>query len=413
MRLILRHRDDHQVKPPKLPPPKNGAKTLANNMTSHAPKAATKDSARPRNGKPPAQPIEEKLLRIPHLASLVSAPMGPKAPLIYTRYIEDYAPKLSLPVSSLHILRAFANIDVTAMKIAQALKANSYYLHYFRRACEVRAKREHIPSVEAAVVLLGMQNSRNLVIALQAYRTVKGKHPELDEKGNPVVSVDKLLKYAIKTEELLAGDRSGYADVAYAAGLIFDLLALISEDLGDRKAKIQSYIAQTYLHGLRTAKIASELVESMPEFSFRKYLFSSCLIHDVGKVLMAIIEPEYLSWLEEVRKNNLPRNLRHFSETLRFGINHTDIGALVCHSFKFFRQVEKAVLQHHDPYRARSNKNLHDLACLISVSSNMANQFRKISSVDDPMIAHWIGHELRGFKISPRAIVGTSQRISI
>ncbi len=414
---------------PKLPPKKgtvkpvlgsDAANPLADRLVATGARPAAQNpipAAKPNKPAAPAatqpQELEDKILSIPHLQELISGPAAPKSPKIYTQFLEQIAPKIALRPTSSAILGAFVKIDVTSQKIATALRANPYYLHYFKRVLEGRIQRTDALGLEAGIVQLGMQNSRNIVISLQAYRSVLGGNPALDDKGQLEYRPEELLKYAVKTEELLSIDRSGYSDTAYAAGLIFDLLSLMTQDLGERKVKVQTYLAQTYLQGLRTAKIAMELAQDLPDFSYRKFLFSACLIHNVGKVAMAILDPEYLTWLDEVRRQELPRTVRHFAEGYRFGMTHASFSAMICHTFKLFQPIEKAILHHHDPHRVKNQKNIYELACLISLSTSMANQFRKVSSIQDPIIATWRGLELKDFKITNRTIVTASSRIHI
>lgn len=347
--------------------------------------------------------IEEKVLAIPEFKDI-------QAPQIFRDFVEKVTPKISLRKTSYGILSAFSNIDVTAEKVGNCLKSNAYYSQQFFKTIESMGKREQVPSTEGAVVLLGMQNSRNLILAFQALRSVTNSHPEWSKEGKLKVAPSDIVKYALKTEEILMGNKSGYADTAYAAGFMFDVLSLLANAVVEDKKKINAYIDTVYTHGLVAAKIGMELSKNVPEFSFTKFAFSACLVHDIGKIIMAILDINYISFQEEMVKKGLPRGLRNYAEGKQFGITHAWLSSLACHYFKIFRPIEKAIFYHHDPYFLKSNKNLYQTSALIALATNMANNLKKVDKSDDPIVAEWKSLELKDFRIDFRAIANAAAR---
>jgi HD-like signal output (HDOD) protein len=221
-----------------------------------------------------------------------------------------------------------------------------------------------------------------------------------------------VLKYALKTEELLAGNKDAHPDMAYVAGLLFDILVLLAQELASDKKKAVAYIDHVYTHGVRTAQIGVELAKSLPDFAYSRYVFSSCLVHDVGKCLLAILSPEYLPYIDEAGKRNLPRAVRHFAEAQRFGIHHAMLGSLVCNAYQMLRPVERAILFHHEPFHLKSgNKNLFQLCSLICLATNMANYYKRVEKSDDPVLGYWRGPELKDFRIDTQSILATVQRV--
>ncbi len=350
--------------------------------------------------------IEEKVLKLSSFKTLSEVP-------IFKDYIEKVASKIELARTSYSILEAFLNIDVTAEKLAACLKANPYYEYQFLQYIQSISKREDQPSLEAATVLLGMQNSRNLVVALQLMRTVKGVHPEWGGDGKLKLTPKDHLKYALKTEEALLGDKSGYSDTAYAAGLVFDFLAAVALDIMEDSKAVLAYIDQVYSHSLRAAQVGVKIAQVMPEFGFKKYLFSACLIHDVGKIIMAVLNPKYIQFTEEMSKNEVPRAIRYYTEKKFFGINHSVFSAMSCHDFRIFKILEDALLYHHEPYLLKStNKNLSQLASMICLATNIANHFKKTDKTDDPVVSLWKGHELKGFNVDMKQVVSAVAKMS-
>ena len=105
------------------------------------------------------KPIEERVF------DWVGAPSATDHTL-FGRLIEDIVPRFTLGATSQEMLKAFAGMDVKSEAIASVLRLNPYYESQFLDVIRSKSNREDLPSTEAAVVLLGMQNTRNLVLAL-------------------------------------------------------------------------------------------------------------------------------------------------------------------------------------------------------------------------------------------------------
>lgn len=344
-------------------------------------------------------PLEDRVYQLTGLKEQIP-------PGLFKDFLDKIFHALALSDTSLSILGAFSNIDVTAERVCQVIRANPYYENVFLRVIETLGKRQEMPSLEGAVVLLGMQNFRNLIISTQAVRTVVGNHVEWDKEGKLKLLPNDILKYAIRAEDHLLTTKSAYSDTAYAAGLVFDLLVLVSAVHAQDKKKHAAFIDNVFNHGMRTAQIGLELVKLIPDFGFKKYIFAACLLHDVGKVCTALINPDYLNFLEEGRKKEWPRAVHDYVENTKFNVHHSVFGGLVCFSNRMFRPIEKVIECHHSPYLLyHKNKNLFQLASLVCLSTNIANHFKKTDRVDDPIVQQWKGVELRDFKIDMRSVV--------
>lgn len=172
---------------------------------------------------------------------------------LFQAFLTEVYPRISLAATSYQTLEAFINVDVTAEKIGSYLTKNQYYEDMYLRVIQALG-REELPSTNAAVVLLGMQRSRNFIVALQLFRTVYQKHPEVSAEGKLDFKPEDYLKFALKTEETAVNMKDRYADTAYAAGLIFDYLneIAVAKELDE---SVQSYIAGVYGNGLKAAKV--------------------------------------------------------------------------------------------------------------------------------------------------------------
>jgi len=376
------------------PGKKNGTppqQTKANTVKAAPPGFAKKN-------KPPqeAPRIEDLILAIPELNGTRENP-------IFTSFLDKIAPKFVIGKTSLGFLEEFANVDVTADRIGHVLQRNPYYEYMFQKIIEAKAKREEKPSMEAAVVLLGMQNSRNIILAMQLVRTIRQNHIEFSEGGELILDHAAILKYALLAEEALAKSRESSSDLAFDAGLIFDYLFVIADVLEEADTnKVYPFIDEVFKHSLKAAKIGLEISNRIPDFTYKKYVFSACLLHDVGKIIISMLDSTYMDFIESCNKLELTRGPRHFAEKRKFGINHEVFSSLVCNYFSFFRIVEEAIRFHHFPYliKKRNDKQLLLFSTLIHVASNMTNEFKDPTSSEDPILTRWKGRGLEDFPLS-------------
>jgi HD-like signal output (HDOD) protein len=388
------------------PPPKNAP--AVNPVTG---KLAPKQPPAPGGAAAPAAPkpaiVAEEILKTLGAAQA-------QEPELFRKYLETIHPRLNLPVMSREVIQEFASPDVTAERVAEKVRGNPYYEAQFLQHIGSISKREELPELSAAIVLLGMQNSRNLILALQLVRTVKGTHPEWSKEGKLMLSPKDALKFALKTEEAIAGNRDAYPDTAYAAGMLFDMFLLIAQTVAPENKKLPGYIEASFNHGLRTAKVGLELSKKMPDLVLKKYAFAACMIHDIGKVALAILEPKYGDFLEDVQKKELPRAIRMYLEERAFGMNHATLGELICTQYSTFRSISRAILLHHEPFVLKeTNKPLYQLASLVALSTNIASSFKKIDKPEDPLLAKWKSAELQDFKIEPATIIAAVGNVQV
>src|SRR3989338_2330050 len=111
--------------------------------------------------------------------------MAIQATELFGRFLDDIAFRLYLPKTSRRILKKFSDIDVKVSDIVEALDENAYLKHYSSRYVTPPAKEENPIQLESTILRFGMQNTRNLLCALQLMRHVKSSHPLLDAAGKP------------------------------------------------------------------------------------------------------------------------------------------------------------------------------------------------------------------------------------
>lgn len=342
----------------------------------------------------------------------ISAAQLPPVPTLVENYIQRIAPRLEIPQTGQAVLRDFANIDVTSEKMGATLRQNPYLEHQLLRVVESIRKREDQPSIDAAIILLGMQNSRNLVLAIQALRTVTGRHPEWDANGKMAFKAADYLKFALKCEEAASVNKGNYPDLAYAAGYLFDLLILTAREITEDTKKIEAFIDLQFTHALRCAQIAAELAKEFPEFGLKKFAFSAALVHDLGKVALSILDPEVIGFYEDCAKRDIKRGMRHYIEERRFGVQHAQLSAWICRSLEVFHPIIPAIERHHHPGLLKSQKDLYQLGALVCLATNMARNLKKTDQAEDPIVLTWRGAELKDFPIKTQSLLAVVNRLN-
>jgi HD-like signal output (HDOD) protein len=369
---------------------------------------------------PASSTIEDLIQKAAGLQATIQT--GSESPL-YQKFMDRIAPLIDLPQTSEFVIDAFLARDVTAEKLSQALKGNVYFQQTFYRVIDSLSKRaegEPPPALESAIVLLGMQNSRNLILAMQMARSILGAHPEWTKEGKLKTQPKDVLKHALEIESANATSKDEYTDFAFAAGLLFDMMTMIASsnwvgnEVGHSDGKkVVTFIETVWKQGRKTAQIAAAISGTTKQFSYRRYFYAASLVHDIGKIVMAMLDPTYLEFLEQCSKKDLPRAMRRYLEMKRFGVNHSLFGALICRYFKVFAPFSRAILYQHEPYLLSAReKKLFELSAFVSFSTNIASNFKKTDKLDDPIIARWKGPELGACKIDMPKVLQAVSKIS-
>lgn len=339
-------------------------------------------------------------------------------PRLFHEFYFKIAMSMRLPLTSSKIIEEFVDIDVNSDAVSKIILRNQYFEYFVTKEIKNLGFKKDIPSLKAAIVLMGMQSVRNFVCALQMMRMVGRLHPKPDKDGKLNLKPTDMLKYALRSEEFIVSRKMQYTDTAYAAGMMFDLMVTIGREFFKTAKPFEDYVEEVYKHGLRTARIAVELSKNFKNLGFAKFVFSAALIHDIGKLAMDLLFPvgianSYQAFRSDVQKKPANRDVVHFIEAKRFGLTHEYYSAQMAYYFGIFRGVERAILYHHAPYLVLgTNREIHNLACLIALSTNIANNYRVPRDSKDPIMKAWITPELRDFRMDPREILKTMEGLS-
>ena len=339
--------------------------------------------------------IEDRLSAVPWAQAAASG-----GPPLLEKFLTELLPRFAFPETTSGVLDAFSGLDVKSEELALLLERNPYYEHQFRRFIESMGKREHTPSVVATVVLLGMTRSRDLILSLQMHRTITGEHVPWSSEGKLAFKPSELLVYASKTDDPLFGNREPWATGAFTGGFLLDWTVYLAKTRGADAKVLGPFADSIFNHGQRTAKVAVALSSLLPELGFRRFLYSACLVHDVGKIAMAMLDPSYVEFHADMETRVVSRGVRLFTERARFGVSHEMLGAAICEVSGAFKPVSRAVLFHHEPALLKKEGGaLYLFAGLLAFSSNVANYFKKPEKDETSHLARWKSPELKDFPL--------------
>lgn len=320
----------------------------------------------------------------------------------------EILPKLELPKLSRSVLIAFRSADLTAEKLGRIVDTNPRYLDALtRRWLSLSRAQDAASRTEFLLVQLGMESARDFLIALQAVRSVTGKHAAWSEDGKLALEPASVLRHALKAEKhasLIPGENPA---IAYAAGLLFDLLELMPAPQETRK-----FSAAQFEQGLKAAQLASALGRRLAEPRLGRYLFGGALLASAGKAMLAHLAPDFARFDARCFEKALPRVVSEFAVKKRFGLTPALLSSQACRAMGVFEKTERALLFCEQPYLLRSDpKPVYQLAAAIRLALNIAREPKRIERDDDPELARWKGLELRELPIDASELAELSRKI--
>ncbi len=125
-------------------------------------------------------------------------------------------------------------------------------------------------------------------------------------------------------------------------------LAIAAIGVLPKKNEAQFDMDDFLLHSLCTAVVTRALARQIriPEAAAANF-FVAGLLHDIGQVVFAQYEPEtFKGVLAQARRDNMPI---HQAEEIGLGVNHSELGALLCETWQLPKELTDAIRMHHYP----------------------------------------------------------------
>lgn len=275
------------------------------------------------------------------------------------------------------LLEAFASRDVTSDKIARVAQRQGSLTQIVHKKLMSLSPREQLPSLEATIVLLGMEQSRNLFMEeLAGFQLNYAKNAERD---------------------CPPGDGASTAWV-FAAGLIYDFLAQVLTD--------KDLLPQQFAHAIKLAKLSQKLAAASGERNLIGLITAAALLSNIGKLYLAAADPKYLAFLKSASSSQMPRSVRLGMEQKTWKIDHTVVGAIACEAFCFPHPVGLAVQFHHFPRLAQPrDASAFRMAQILALATRMQQSPKRITDLADPVVETWFGAELAGTSLQRKIVI--------
>lgn len=136
---------------------------------------------------------------------------------------------------------------------------------------------------------------------------------------------------------------------------------------GDAKARCEAL----WRHGSTTADLARHLNHTF-RLGFKGEEYSAGLLHDLGRVLIAVADPESFSLADPMtfREDTDPTE----GERAVLGVDHAALGSLFATHTNLPNDLVQAIRHHHGPDRAES---AHRLVALTATADHLANHIHR------------------------------------
>lgn len=300
-------------------------------------------------------------------------------------------------------LQEFVDIDVSADDLVRILNRNQMYRSLFfrfvskktaapeKKKPEEKAKEQDSPT-HRLVSLLGMIGSRNLILAIQLFRSKEGAFP-VQPDGSVDLKASDLLKNAIEFEDSFSRNNLEYSETAYAAGVFFDLFLNLHAKSPEFK-KLEPYFKEIIKRAQRTGVIAYLLASDVQGMS-PKHALAAGMLSQSGKLLLAAAFPDGKDGYPELERKlekeaKLSGLARVLMEREAFGVSHEEVSAHLLRYFDLFHSVIQPVRYFREPYCLKGvDEQNYKFAVLLGLADRMASTWKAPADEKDAIFADW------------------------
>jgi hypothetical protein len=275
------------------------------------------------------------------------------------------------PVYAADLDPLLAEVESTEMRlntiITEFTARSDWATPFVKKINDGRGQNEPL-ELQYCVRNAGAENSRCLLILQKLSETFPSKLLAKDPNTGLVVAApQQVLAFALKAQSIFS-EHGAHRDVAFAAGLIFDLLVIwISlNDNPQTRKKLMDLLSQKFVEGIETAQLAIQLGRSSKRLALEKHIISLILLSQASFVPFAILVPDYLEFLKNCKKAEVPTSARNLAEFHKYGGKHHIFSVMLSWLFPIFSNLSSAFLNIDSPHLLSlgGNTNHYDIAAI-------------------------------------------------
>lgn len=207
-------------------------------------------------------------------------------------------------------------------------------------------------TLDTKVRLFGAQNCVELLVVhkLAGARPLKGLSMD-GKSGKLKRPIREILRFSRKTYAQF-DEQNRYQNGAFAAALVFDILALLilEETDPDAKRLLSRALDTAYARGMATAGLAIEMGRKCKRLALEKHLLPVILLNEAGRIAFNLIYKDYSMLIKEFDIKSVPQSLRPLYETRRYGGNSSFFDAMLSWSFSMFDGLTEVLMNVDTPY---------------------------------------------------------------
>lgn len=270
---------------------------------------------------------------------------------------------------------------------------------------------EPIKSLAQAINILGRERVRNFVFAHSTNRIFD---PQADLHYKNYQTSVKLIRRALEAENTARQIKLEKPEIGFSCGLIFDFFEQAMSHDSNLKKKFEHFFENHWRHSLRTAVIANKLASSSRvKITNGRNLYAAGLLHDIGKLMLALSSPDvYQSLLLDCKllqkKSPLNDDYEVDIENESLKIAHPELASLFLWQFEPLRELEGMAEYHHDfsllPIR---NAELNTMEVILSVADKFSLFLEQSSVLDLTTTTEILRPHIKFFRMSPSDTLDT------
>jgi HD-like signal output (HDOD) protein len=232
----------------------------------------------------------------------------------------------------------------------EVLKHDEFLTRIVCTTATASLKTSSVKSLSHGVVLVGQQRVRNMVLGHGIARLFSDS---ADKDFMDFESAEKNIKYALLAEDQAKKIGNEYVGIAFASGYIFDIFSswILSNP---QFADLHSLLTDVWEHSLKAGCIAWSIsTQENILISHRKIIFAAALLHDIGRLGLALLDP--VTYRECLKKIGFLRPQNGNDDAYEaqiekefFDLGHPEVGSAIIFQSKFLRELEMEIDFHHD-----------------------------------------------------------------